>query len=232
LNFSTSYNPYASKQKLSTIGITGTSPVIKGLNINYNGTINPYALDSLGSTTSEYYWKKHRSIGRLTNAGLSFGYSFQSGGSKDNKQGGTGQQTSGNTQGQGTQPDKKEEQAKNGPVEDFTYFKIPWSLTFNYTLSYSKAAYTKTIVQSLTFNGNVSLTNKWAISYSSGYDFKAKDFSVTSFTITRNLHCWTMSISCIPFGTYRYYEFKISALSQFLSDLKYEQRRDYYDYSD
>jgi len=86
------------------------------------------------------------------------------------------------------------------------------------------------VVQSLSFGGNLNLTSKWSINFNSGYDFDKKDLVYTSFSITRNLHCFQMSINFVPFGPYKFYNFRIFALSQFLSDLKYEQRKDYRDY--
>ena len=224
LNFNTSYNIYAEKNKLSYISWGGNTPIIEGLNINYNGTINPYVMNSKGTGDSTiYYWKKHKSIGRLVNAGLSFGYTFHSAAGQQKTADGKGGKdgTPGNT--------SKDEQLQKSK-EDFAYFKIPWSFTFAYNLNYSKPYLTKTIIQGLTFSGNLDLTEKWSINYNSGYDFKNKDFSYTSFSITRKLHCFVMSINFSPFGAFKYYEFRISALSTFLRDLKYEQRKDYRDY--
>jgi lipopolysaccharide assembly outer membrane protein LptD (OstA) len=224
LSFSSGYNLYAESFKLSPISISGNTPIAKGLNINYNGGINPYDLDTTGTAVDVYYWKRHKGIGRLTSAGLSFGYTFQSGAGQKKDEGAS--------KGTDKGPDvKKETPSPKGPSPDFSYFKIPWSFSFNYNLSYSKSGFTKTVVQSLSFNGSMSLTPKWSMTFNSGYDFKAKDFSYTSFSINRNLHCWTMSINFAPFGTYKYYEFRISAVSQFLRDLKYEQRKDYRDYA-
>lgn len=225
LNFSASYNPYALERKLSTISWNGVSPIFKGFSINYNGVIDPYDIDSLGRSTNTYYWKKHKGIGRLTSAGVSFGYTFKGGGGS----GETQQQQPQTGQNQQPPVSAQEDNVPKRPVEDFTYFQVPWSFTFNYNLNYTKYGFKKEIIQSLTFNGNVTLTKKWQISFNSGYDFKAKDFSITSVSITRNLHCWNMSVNFIPFGPYRYYEFRILAASALLQDLKYEQRRDYYD---
>jgi hypothetical protein len=83
----------------------------------------------------------------------------------------------------------------------------------------------------LSFSGDVKLTKKWSSTFNSGYDFKAKKFSYTSFTITRDLHCWMMMVNFSPFGTYKFYNFTINAKSSILHDLKYEKRKDYRDFS-
>lgn len=226
LMFSTSYNIYAEKNKLSNISFSGNTPLLPSLNINYNGVIDPYILNKNGRGDSTiYYWRKHKGIGRLVSAGLSFGYTFQSGASKQTQGDASKQQT------KDGQPVKEPAaKADNKPKSDFDYFKIPWSLTFSYNLQYTKPGLTKEIIQGLTFSGNINLTQKWALNFSSGYDFKNKGFSSTYCGINRNLHCFVMSINFIPFGPNKYYEFRISALSTFLRDLKYEQRKDYRDY--
>jgi len=225
LNFNASYNIYAQTNKLSYISWGGNTPIVKGLNINYNGNIDPYEMTSRGTDSTIYYWKKHKGIGRLTSAGLSFGYTFTGGGGKSAA-------ADAKTSPDGKTADtKKEEQPKpQKPQGDFAYFKIPWSFNFNYNLNYSKPGKTKSVVQSLSFGGNLNLTSKWSINFNSGYDFDKKDLVYTSFSITRNLHCFQMSINFVPFGPYKFYNFRIFALSQFLSDLKYEQRKDYRDY--
>lgn len=225
LNFNVSYNVYQPTNKLSAISWGGNTPLFKGLNINYNGSIDPYVMRANGQDSTVYYWQKYKRVGRLTNAGLSFGYTFQSGGSKSKTDDGKN-----NPNGKQQTSDTKKEEPKKGPQADFTYFKIPWSFSFNYNLNYSKPNRQKSVVQNLTFSGNVNLTSKWAINFNSGYDFDKKDFVYTSFSITRNLHCFQMSINFVPFGPYKFYNFRIFALSQFLSDLKYEQRKDYREY--
>jgi hypothetical protein len=216
LNFSSSYNIYAEEFNLSPINIAGSSTLFKDFTVNFNGTVNPYDIDADGKLINRYYWKKHKSIGRLTNAGLSFSYRFQSseGQKKDDK---------------GTANEPKE----NSPVSSmpYTYFDIPWSLSFSYSLNYSKPYKTSEVVQVLDFNGTVALTKKWNIGFQSGYDFKQKEFSYTTFNISRNLHCWVMTFDFAPFGAFRFYNFRIAALSTLLNDLKYETRKDYYDYN-
>ena len=79
----------------------------------------------------------------------------------------------------------------------------------------------------LSISGNLSLTPKWQINGNSSYDFKAKKFTYTSISVNRNLHCWSMSASIVPFGTYKSYNFHIGVNSSMLSDLKYDKRSEY-----
>ena len=79
-------------------------------------------------------------------------------------------------------------------------------------------------LNSLNINGNVKLTNKWAVSFNSGYDFNAKEITQTAFNITRDLHCFSMTAAISPFGRWKYYNFTIRANASILQDLKWEQR--------
>jgi hypothetical protein len=225
LNFSSGYNIFAEEYNLSPISFNASTPIYKEIRLAVSGSISPYNIDESGRLTPRYYWKTHKGIGRITNASTSFGYTFQSGkGKTDDKQKGEDK-----TEGQKDQKDEKKQTVR---PEDYAYFTVPWSFTFSYSLSYSKYALKAEVIQSLSFNGSISLTPKWQMGFNSGYDFEAKKFSnATFFNITRNLHCWTMSFEFSPFGVYRFYSFKISAISALLQDLKYDERKDYYDSS-
>jgi hypothetical protein len=211
--------------------MSGTTPLSKNLNISYGGTLNPFDYDTTGLSrnqtlqdNSRLYWAKHHKIGRLTAGNLNFGYTFSGPKAKSGTDAKPGTQSS-DKDAKKPEPRKKK--------EDFDYFKIPWSFTFNYTLNYSKSPLKAAqVIQNLTFNGNFNLTPKWKVTFSSAYDITHKQFSYTStrFTINRDLHCMVMSLDVSPFGNYRYYSFRIAVLSQFLSDLKYEEHKNYYDY--
>jgi len=80
------------------------------------------------------------------------------------------------------------------------------------------------LTHTLSGSGNVKLSDKWAFTFQGSYDFDAKKIAQTTCNITRDLHCWSMTCSLSPFGTYRSYNFTIRANSSMLQDLKWEQR--------
>ena len=141
----------------------------------------------------------------------------------------SGSDATGELDGQNPAPRTPAKQAsEDGP---YSYFNVPWSLSFNYNFNYSKSGNRKAIVtQSLSFSGNIKLSEKWTTSFSSGYDFEAHGITHTSFNITRDLHCWQMSMGFSPFGIYKYYAFKINVNSSILRDLKYDQKKDRREY--
>ena len=75
-------------------------------------------------------------------------------------------------------------------------------------------------------SGSVGLTPKWDVGVSTGYDFKNKGITYTNFRIERDLDSWVMNLAWTPFGTRQSWFFFIGVRSGFLSDLKYDKRRE------
>lgn len=217
LGISGSYNFIADSLNLSNIRINGRT-TIKGVNLNFGGTINPYATDTTGSVINRYMWNEASGLsklGRLTNANLSFGMSFKS--KKDNQQTEEGEETS--------------DPIIPGNQWQYYDFDIPWDFRFDYSLSYSKRSpYHKAQVnQSLNFSGRMSLTREWNMSLTTNFDIQAREFSFTTFNINRRLHCWNMSFNFVPFGQRKSYSFTINASSSMLKDLKVDKKRSWFD---
>ena len=132
-----------------------------------------------------------------------------------------------------SQPRKKEKAAID--EDGYLSFKLPWSLSLSYSYSiredrnkekFNKKTmrYPYALTHSLNASGNVKLTSRWNVNYSSGYDFTQKKMSMTTVNITRDLHCFTMSCGLV-FGPFTSYNFSIRALSTMLTDaLKWDQR--------
>jgi len=108
-------------------------------------------------------------------------------------------------------------------------FSIPWDLRLSYNISYSRSTENAAITQSTNFSGNVSLSEKWKITYSSGYDFANHAITLTSLGLNRDLHCWQMSLNWVPFGKYQNYTFNIGIKSSLLKDLKLNRTRNFPD---
>lgn len=109
-------------------------------------------------------------------------------------------------------------------------FNVPWSLSLRYNLRYSKTGFQDAnVTQTINFSGDVSLTEKWKLNFSSGYDFKREEFSFTSLGIIRDLHCWEMAVNWIPFGFRQSYTIDIRVKSSILKDLKVSKRNYWYD---
>ena len=103
--------------------------------------------------------------------------------------------------------------------------KIPWDLRLQYAMTYSNNNRQNEISNhSLMFSGNISLSPRWKVGASSGYDFKNKGFTVTQFRFERDLKSFNMRFNWTPFGRYERWYFFIGISSSILSDLKWENR--------
>jgi hypothetical protein len=104
-------------------------------------------------------------------------------------------------------------------------FNIPWNLNIGYIYNYDRTGFGKSNTsQSVSLGGDLSLTEKWKVGFTSGYDFILKGISYTTLNITRDLHCWQMSFNVVPFGFRQSYFFTLSAKSSILQDLKLNKR--------
>lgn len=116
-------------------------------------------------------------------------------------------------------------------ADGYERLELPWSLSINYsiryaagsTFDYEKMYYKMELTHNLSFSGSLSLGKGWKISATTSYDFKAHQFSYTNFNVSRDLHCWNMSASFVPFGPYKSYTFHIGVNASMLSDLKYDK---------
>ena len=91
------------------------------------------------------------------------------------------------------------------------------------SFNYEKMKYNMMWTHNLSISGTLNLGKGWKVSATTSYDFKAKQFTYTNFNVSRDLHCWSMSASFVPFGPYKSYNFHIGVNASMLSDLKYDK---------
>lgn len=202
---STAYNVFADSMNLSNITLSGRTKLFNILNLNFGARYDPYSLNEDGQRINRLYFSEHHKPGRLTAANATASFSLRS-------------------------LANKEDNVDYSPYWDYIDFDIPWNVNVDYTFRYTKPFYEKTINQSLGFNGNIKLTDKWKIGFRSGYDFIEKNLTHTSIDIYRDLHCWEMLFKWIPFGYHQSYNFTIRVKASTLKDLKWEKKKDWYDY--
>lgn len=144
--------------------------------------------------------------------------------------------------------DQTMQKAKNGATKEnagkaetdedgYLKFSMPWSITFAYGITMrentSGEFNTKTMrypykfTQNLNMSGNIRLSDGWNISFSSGYDFDYHKLSTTSASLSRDLHCFSMSCSVV-LAPYTSYNFSFRCNAATLTDaLKYDKRSGY-----
>jgi len=107
-------------------------------------------------------------------------------------------------------------------------FKIPWNISMNYNFSYANQYTSTSVANTLMLSGDVNLTQKWKVQYTTNYDIRARQLgSATSFSIYRDLHCWDLSVQWLPFGYYKSYNVTLRVKSTILQDLKLSKKSDY-----
>lgn len=122
-------------------------------------------------------------------------------------------------------------------ADGYMKFSMPWSLTFGYGITMrentSGKFNTKTMrypyafTQTLNFSGNIRISDGWNISFSSGYDFENHDLSMTTASLSRDLHCFNMSCSVV-LAPYTSYNFSFRCNAATLTDaLKYDKHSGY-----
>ena len=217
--------------------------------LNLSTTLDPYMyeLNALGTPvrTNKQYWHN----GKFphwsgTNFSLSYTFNnqtFQKWFGKKNKGGeeeepedpGNMDPTTMNEDGTLNNGRRNEKHNHDDEADEdgFVKTEIPWSLSISYsirygnssTFDYEKMWYKMELTHNLSFSGSLGLGHGWKISGSASYDFKAKKISSANFTVTRDLHCWSMSCSFVPIGPYKSYNFHIGVNASMLADLKYDK---------
>ncbi|MBC8986594.1 LPS-assembly protein LptD [Pedobacter sp. N36a] len=239
LSLSTNYNLLADSFKLSPISVSGSTPFSDKFQVNYSATLDPYQVGNVEQVVggqkiyrrdiiNSYTWERGR-LPRVTSFGFSFDYSLNPEALKRKND---------------TQQDRREEAIQKGMTPEqaealarvsrdpnaFVDFNIPWNFAFRYSFNYmtDRNGLNRRISNSLTFNGDANITPKWKVTFDSGWNFETNSFSITRFGIYRDLHCWDMSFSWIPFGTQQMYSVDIKVKASVLQDLKLSKRKNYY----
>ena len=238
LSINGSYNFLADSMRLSNLPIQLRTTIYNNIGLNLSMSLDPYEVSPQGVRYNKLMWKRGLP-GRIASFGWSFGYTFRS---REDKS-----QTAGNditslppeyfnswSDPYGTLNPAMRRQWMAGTYYDFS---IPWNFGFNYSINYSAqpfnngtTGYRKNVTQTLGVNASVRLTPKTMITMTSGYDFTTRKMSMTSIAITRDLHCWQMSFTWIPFGNHRSWAFNIGVKAASLADLKYDKSYSQYDY--
>lgn len=231
LNLSSGYDIARDSINFQPLRLNARTTLFKKLIINFNSSYTPYVMDSLGRLTNEFLINKENKLFKRQNSQWDLNLSWQFSGKGEKKESKEGENSP-----EAISPTEMSYSPFVNPNEilnTFVDFTIPWSL--NLGLNYSQlssfmariAGYETTKTATLTIRGDVNLTPKWKIGFSSGYDFINKDYTYTSIDFYRDLHCWEMRMNWVPFGYRQGWNFTIAVKASMLQDLKYEIRNDF-----
>jgi len=225
LSLSTSYNLAKDSLRWSPLMVSARTKLFKNLDLRYASVWDPYVLDSTGKKNlDQFEWTVNNRLFRMTNFNWTAGINLSLSNKTFNKKIDKGK-------GEKSNSGKKKEKEEIKPGT------IPWSLNITYSLKYGMDHYynnyvltkKENIVQTLGISGNIQLTPNWKVGLTTGYDFSAKGISYTQIKIHRDLHCWEMYFSWIPFGTWQSWNFSINIKSSMFKDLKVEKKKSHLD---
>ena len=231
-----SYNFLADSMNLSNISISLRSTISKKFGINLRATLDPYEVTPQGKRYNKLTWSRGN-LGRIVNTGWSFGYSFQSRASNtpaiNDINSIPPEYTNPFYDPYGTMDPTLRRRYMSQAYYDFS---IPWNFGFNYNINYNLAyvnngttGYKRNVTQTIGFNGSINITPKMSATVNGGYDITNNKLTTSSITISRDLHCWQMSFSWVPFGHYKSWNFHIGVKAGSLQDLKYDKSHSMYD---
>lgn len=122
-------------------------------------------------------------------------------------------------------------------ADGYLKFQMPWSLSVSYGISMredtsaeinpKRMRYPYRFTHTFNFGGNVRISEGWNINFSSGYDFNYKKLSMTTVSLARDLHCFSMSCSMV-ISPYTSFNFVFAAKAGTLADaLRWKKQSSY-----
>jgi LPS-assembly protein len=235
-SFNGSYNLLADSFPLSNIGINARSNLLEKISITATASLNPYVLDERGYSTRKYAWQNNNgfSLGTLQSLSLSASTSFQG---KEKKKKDDKDEDKDEPRQTLTLDELQAQQAyvRNNPSE-FVDFNIPWKLDLSLSVSVNPvtrlidSVYTRKneITSGLTANGDVSITPKWKVGYNSSINIRDRKVEFFTMYLTREMHCWQLSVNITPVGPVRFFNITINPKSGILRDLRINRSRFFY----
>ncbi|MFI3286307.1 MAG: putative LPS assembly protein LptD [Rikenellaceae bacterium] len=233
-NLSGSYNFLADSMKFTLSTVAINAKISEKFTLNLNLGIDPYKVSPEGIRYDELFFP-----GRLTSTSWSFSYSFKSAQSSSS---GRAMNDIGQVPNEYINPfydpyGTMDPLLRRQYMADTYYdFSLPWNVGFNYSINYGiryvnngTTGYEPNITQTLGFNGSATLTEKMGMTFTSGYDIANRKFSTTQIAMTRDLHCWQMSFTWVPFGNYKQWTFNIGVKAASLADIKYDKSESMYE---
>ena len=219
-NISTGYNFAGdTAAKFQNVNISANTSFLDGLfALNASLVYNPYSVNMKNQQINELYMKTHQKLLRFKSLNVTADFNLKGKPKVKDKSFTNEYGTIGERDYVAMNPDL------------FYDFNIPWSVSARYHISMingSSANRDSMIFNftSLEFNGDINITPKWKIAVNSGFDFKAMDFTFTSFKLLRDLHCWEMSLDwqAYPIANQSFL-FEIRVKSALLQDLKLSRK--------
>ncbi len=245
-NISSGYNFMADSLKLSPFSVQLRTNIADVFPIQLNATFDPY--QDIDGRRIDKFRIEDGGFLKMTALNFSLGYGFKSSNSRPSGQTAVNNPLNNNNSNEMAMRSNLENNmfaasqnnnaagARLSPRDlamlassQYYDFNIPWSLNVDYSFNYTNTNEAR-LQHSIEFNGSINITDKWGLSASAGYDLTMNKLTPGTVRITRDLHCWQMSLQWIPIGFRQSWSFNIAVKSSTLSDLlKWEKDRSFFD---
>jgi hypothetical protein len=234
-----SYDITRDSLNLSKITMSGRTTLIKDkLTLNFNSSWDPYAVDSLGRNYNRFEWDVNKRLLRLQSTSWNFSLNYNFSSSKGTDKKGDNKTLKDIPQPKPSfLPENPEQYDIYYNPDNYVDFTVPWNFNISYDFNYRTneqfvsgvRSNKSTLIQTMRFSGDVSITPKWKFQFQTGYDFESKKITYSSMNLYRDLHCWEMRFNWIPFGSMKSWNFQINVKATMLQDLKLTKKKDFRD---
>jgi len=217
-----SYNMFADSCNLSDISTNFSTNIVNKVNLTAGAVFTPYVYKN-GYITHEYLINAGKGLAQLRSGNIGLSMTFEGKKKTDKDR----DDAINNNEG-------VKNILKNGGIDDYNDFNIPWNIAITGGLTINRiynttGGSTVTPVPSLIVRGGFNLTERWKLTADVPFlfqQFQKVDIGAgTNINISRDLHCWQMSLNLIPFGFYRSFNFMLQVKSSILQDLKLTKRK-------
>ena len=224
LSLTGNYDLFKDSMKLSDLNLSLRINPTPWLNIVGSSSFSPYGwVDSTGKTIATYALNSNASLGRFTRNDITTTFSITS------KQG-------------RKEIEKSKESINDNWNADFNYFalhpeylvnfNIPWKLNFSHVYAIQVNTNKSDLnpdqfiqLQTLVLNGDVSFTKRWNLSTTLNLDMNNVKVTNARLMLSRNLHCWALSLFWTPIGGNKSFLLSIRNTSSIFSAAKLEFRK-------
>ncbi len=202
LGFSGNYSLTRDTLRWSTVSTGGLFRFFKGvINVTWNATFDPYIADAKGKRINQFVINERGRLLRTT----ALGFQVNTGFTVNQLRGIFSKTTEGESKTSNS----------NVPKDDllgwFDNWRVSHRVSFDRRLiptGYGTARDTFLIgTNNISVAGNIPLNSKWALNLNNiSYDFPSKRLVYPDIGISRDLHCWQLSLSWQPTrGTYSFF---------------------------
>jgi hypothetical protein len=223
LSFNGNYDVLKDSMKLSDLSMALRLKPLKVLSVVASAVWSPYNWnDSTGADVKDFALEQRKKLGRYKSFNLATTLTLT------NK---AGQKILSETADQLKQNWNQDYQYYTLHPEEVIDFRIPWKLNISHNIAYRVNTNRSIVnpkkddvVQTISFDGQISISQRWMIMMDGSYDINQGRFTNIGLKLSRNLHCWSLTFQWYPLrgvnNVGSSFLLTISANANLLRDLK------------